>query len=155
MIIADTDFLSAFLKIDKLELVFTALETKEIVITQAVLDEIKQAPVQEKLMQVIHSKDQKVIIREVNEIFSQNFGKGELESITLAKETNALLLMNDQKAAKFAESEGITTMDIPIFLLHCKTNKLISSKESKEIIELLKEKDYYEFNEEIKKILLN
>lgn len=154
MIVADTDFLSAFLKINRLNLVFTALETSEIVITEAVLHELEQAPVYEKLLPVLHSEDKKIVVRKVKKIYSEDFGKGELESIALAKETNSLLLMDDRKAAKFAESEMITVMDIPIFLLHCKTSNFVSSKEIKEIIEQLKEKDYYEFSEDFKKILL-
>lgn len=154
MIIADADFLSAFLKINRLSLVFTALETQEIVIVRAVLHELEQAPVYEKLLQALRSEDEKIVVKNVRVIYSENFGKGELESITLAKETNSLLLMDDRKAVNFAGCEGITVMDVPTFLLHCKTSNFISSKEVKEIIEQLKEKDYYEFSEEVKKTLL-
>ena len=65
MIIADTDFLSAFLKIDRLELIFQALETKEIVIAGAVLHEVEQAPVYNKLLDALQSKEQKIIVKKV------------------------------------------------------------------------------------------
>lgn len=154
MIIADTDFLSAFLKIDRLELVFAALETKEIIIAGAVLHEVEQAPVYSKLLDALQSKDQKIIVKKVTVSDSEDFGRGELESIVLAEKSSGLLLMNDRKASKFAESRGITVIDIPIFLLHCKTNNLISHKELTQIIKDLKEKDYYEFSTEVKERLL-
>ncbi len=154
MIIADADFLSAFLKIDQLNLVFTALETKEIVVTEAVLDELKQAPVYEKLLRALSSENEKIVVKKVKAVRSENLGRGELESITLAKNTSSLLLMDDRKAAKFAEGEGVTVMDVPIFLLHCKTGNFVSSAKIKEIIGQLKEKDYYEFSEEVKETLI-
>lgn len=154
MIVADADFLSAFLKIDRLGLVFKALNTKEIVIAGAVLHDIEQAPVYSKLLDALQSKDQKVIVKKVTSLKSESFGRGELESITLTQKYHGLLLMNDRKAAKYAESRGITVMDIPIFLLHCKTNNYISNKELTQIIKDLKEKDYYEFSTEVKERLL-
>lgn len=155
MIIADTDFLSAFLKIDRLELIFKALETKEIVITGAVLHEIEQAPIYTKLLDVLQSKEQKILVENATPIESEEFGRGEIESISLAQKSNALLLINDRKAAKYAESRGITTIDIPIFLLYCKTINLLSNKELIQIIKDLKEKDYYEFSEEAREALLD
>ncbi len=154
MIIADTDFLSAFLKIDRLELVFKALDTKEITIAGAVLHEIEQAPIYHKLLDALQSKDQKITIKDVTPLESEDFGVGELGSISLAQNFDGLLLMNDRKAAKFAESRGIIVMDIPIFLLHCKTSNHISNEELIQIIEDLKEKDYYEFSAEVKERLL-
>ncbi len=154
MIVADADFLSAFLKIDRLELIFKALETKEIVIAGAVLHEVEQAPIYSKLLDALQSKDQKIIVKKVTPAESEDFGRGELESIFLVQQYNGLLLMNDRKATKFAESRGITVMDIPIFLLHCKTSNHLSNKELTQIIKDLKEKDYYEFAEEVKEKLL-
>ena len=154
MIIADTDFLSAFLKIGRLGLVFKALETKEIIIAGAVFHEVEQAPVYSKLLDALQSKDQKIIVKKVTASDSEDFGRGEIESISLAEKFNGLLLMNDRKAAKYAESRGITVMDIPIFLLHCRTNNYLSNKDLTQIIKDLKEKDYYEFSAEVKEKLL-
>lgn len=154
MIIADTDFLSAFLKIDCLELIFKALETKEIIIAKAVLHEFEQAPVYSKLLDALQSKDEKILVKNATPIESEDLGRGELESISLAQKFNGLLLTNDGKAAKFAESRGVTVMDVPIFLLHCKTSEHISNKELIQIINDLKEKDYYEFSTEVKERLL-
>ncbi len=154
MIIADADFLSAFLKINCLELVFKALETKEIVIVKAVLHEIKQAPIYHKLLDALQSEKQKITVKEVTAPDSEDFGRGEIEFISLAEKSNGLLLMNDRKAARFAENRGIIVMDIPLFLLHCKTSNHLSNTELIQIIKDLKEKDYYQFSTEVKERLL-
>lgn len=146
MIIADADFLSAFLKIHKTDLVFRALETDEIVITGAVLHEIERVSVYTELIKLINGKDRQIIIKTVECVQSEVLGKGELESINLAQKTNALLLMDDRFAEKYADNKGITVMTIPTFLLYCKTNNFISSGEMQNIIDELNEKDHYIFS---------
>ncbi|MFQ6121251.1 MAG: hypothetical protein ACE5KE_15350, partial [Methanosarcinales archaeon] len=49
-----------------------------------------------------------------------------------------------------AEYEGVNVFNIPDFLLACKNIKLLSKKDIEEIIKDLKEKDYYEFKQNIK-----
>ncbi|OGJ20581.1 hypothetical protein A3K73_05355 [Candidatus Pacearchaeota archaeon RBG_13_36_9] len=158
IIIVDTDFLSAFLKIDRLDLVFQALETNEIVVPKTVLqelEELKNNLLYEKLLKFLNAEKNKFIIKESEKIgSSEEFGKGELECISLAEKSNALLLMDDREAGKLAKSKGVIVMEIPTFLLYCKVGNLLSKEELKKIIEELKEKDYYEFTEEIKEMLL-
>lgn len=154
MIIADTDFLSAFLKIDRLNLIFDALETDEIVIARAVLHELEQAPTYSGWLEALHAQKHKIIVRDAELLESEDLGRGEMESISLAEKFKALLLMDDRKAAALAKSRGITVVDIPTFLLHCKSGNLLSLHELKQIIQDLKDKDYYEFTEEVKERLL-
>jgi len=154
MIIADTDFLSSFLKIERLHLIFSALNAKSITIAKAVLHELEHAPVQQVFLDALHSSEDTIIIQDVEDVSSENFGKGELESIALAKRMNALLLMDNRKAAQFAKEQGITVMSIPSFLLYCRINKILSNEELRTIISDLKEKDYYEFNQQVKQRLL-
>ena len=47
--VVDTDFLSAFLKIYRLELIYEALETDKLYITQAVFEELTKAPFFDRL----------------------------------------------------------------------------------------------------------
>lgn len=156
MIIADADFLSSFLKIDALKLVFKALRTDKITITTGVLSELERAPFREKLHLWFASIDSKIVVEKIDEIyFSEEFGRGELESIYLAERTNSLLLTNDRNAGLLAERKGITVMDIVTFLIYCKNHNLLSKDELRKIITELKEKDYYEFSEEAKNILLS
>ncbi len=155
MIIADTDFLSAFFKINRLEIIFTALKTKEIVITGAVLHELEKTSFYEKFLGTLQSKEQKIVVKKVEKVeSSEKFGLGELESIYLAENTNSLLLMNDRVARKLAESKGIAVMDIATLLLYCKENKILFLEDIRQIIKDLKEKDYYEFSREVLEMLL-
>ena len=152
MIIADTDFLSIFLKIERLSLIFTALEINELIITGAVLQEIKPAPVYGLFLEA--SKKHKIIVMNSKEKEVLDFWLGELESIALAKETNSILLMDDRRAARLAESKGVIVMSVPIFLLHCRINNILSRDEMKQIIKTMEEKDHYQLNSEIENKLV-
>lgn len=155
MIVIDTDFLSAFIKINRTGLIFTVLDTTELVITGAVFNELEQSTLFTSVLQLLNSKKNKLTIKAVRSVTqSEPWGLGELESIAFAKKTNALLLTNDRSAVEMAEKDDITVMDIPRFLLYCKRNNVLSLKEIKQIISDLRERDYYEFSEEVKKLLL-
>ncbi len=65
------------------------------------------------------------------------------------------MLTNDRNAGILAERKGITVMDVITFLIYCKNHNLLSKDELRKIINELKEKDYYEFSEEAKNILLS
>ena len=65
--------------------------------------------------------------------------RGEKECILLCKEKeNSILLINDRRAREIAKRKGISTLNTSAFLLLCK----------------IREKDYFEFSEEEKRILL-
>jgi predicted nucleic acid-binding protein len=158
IIISDTDFLSAFLKIDRLDIIFQSLETNEIIIPKTVsqeLEALENNSVHDKFLQFLNADKNKLVILESEKcVSSQRFGKGELECISLAEKGNTLLLMDDRAAGRFAKSKGITVMEIPAFLLYCKTINMLSNLEITQIIRDLKEKDYYEFAKEIEEKLL-
>ena len=155
MIVSDTDFLSSFAKIDELKLVFRVFKTKEIVITEAVYNELKEAPVFDLLLTYFSAKENKIIIKKVSaRDVPENLGTGERESITLAKDKKAKLLMDDRDAGEYAESKGVDVIDIPAFLFHCKKSNTLSVSEIKSIINNLKDKDHYEFEAKVKEELL-
>lgn len=153
MIIADTSFLSSFFKINRIKLIFLAFNVKEIIIPPAVLKEISSAPFHKEFLEMLETEQ--ISLREVGEIPESNlFGRGELEGIFLAEKYHGVFLTDDRAAGKLAESRGIVVVDIITFLFYCKIKKLLSTKEIKEIIGELKDKDYYQFNENVKEQLL-
>lgn len=155
MIVADTDFLSAFGKIGKVDLIFSVFKTKEITISNAVYRELKESPVFDKLLPYFSSIGKKINVKEVpTKDLPENLGEGEKESITFAKNKKAKLLMDDREAGAYAESKGVDVIDIPAFLFHCKEKKKLSISEIKDIINSLKDKDFYEFEAEVKEELL-
>ena len=108
--VVDTDFLSAFLKINRVELIYKALETDKLYVTQAVFEELTKAPFFDRLAELIEKIELISIDKLHKKVQSSKLGKGELESISYALETNSLLLTNDKKAGKFAENSGIKVL---------------------------------------------
>ena len=154
MIIADTDFLSAFFKINRVDLIFAVFPTEKIIITGAVSHELEKAPFYDRFLELL-STEKRINIRKSESMdFSQELGVGELESMQLAERTNSILLMNDQEAVRIAEKRGIKVLDIPTFLLLCKKKNIAPKEEIMKIIKDLKEKDHYQFSEETTKKLL-
>ncbi len=52
------------------------------------------------------------------------------------------------------EAKGLKVASIPAFLLFCKRKNVVSLDELKQIVNDLKAKDYYEFSEESRELLL-
>ena len=79
-------------------------------------------------------------------------GIGELSVIASAG--NKIAFIEDRKAEKIAEKEGLAVFNIPELLLVCKEKGLIDREEIKQIIEELKDKDRYVFKKEVEEVLV-
>ena len=80
----------------------------------------------------------------------------DVECIILGKrDPKYILLIDDRDAREVARKEGLECFDIPSFLEVCILRKKISKSELEEIFTLLKKKDFYEFNEDVKFFLLH
>jgi len=125
MIIADTDFLSSFAKIGKIDLMLKAFNVNKVTIPHDVLHELERAPFFNVIINLIESK--KIEVKDVDiKAVSDEFGIGEEACMTLAEQTGGTLLMSDQLAVEYAELRGITVLDVPTFLLYCKKNNILS-----------------------------
>ncbi|RLI92669.1 MAG: hypothetical protein DRO89_01685 [Candidatus Altiarchaeales archaeon] len=149
MIILDTDFLSSFLKIDKLDLVRNFFG-EDLYIPISVLKEISQTELIKKL---IEKKYVKVISMKEEDVKGKAvLGRGEIECISLASE-NDILLMDDRKAGKIAMENNVKVVNIPGFLLSLKRSNYLSQNQLNKIIDDLKEKDCYFFTKSDEKKL--
>lgn len=151
MIILDTDFLSAFLKIGKLDLIKEFYGVRELVIPTAVQREIAETD----LINLLNNLDYVKVTPIVKKKFGDDefrLGEGEKETISLAR-LNDLVLMDDKKACEVAEKHKIKTVNIPGFLLSLKRTGFTTQKEINDIIEKLRKKDYYSFRKEDEKEL--
>ena len=81
-------------------------------------------------------------------------GKGELGCFVLAKQSGETVFIDDNKARAVAKEKRLKVVSLPSFLLYCKRENIVSLDELKQIVNDLKTKDYYEFNEEVKRTLL-
>ena len=85
----------------------------------------------------------------------QVLGAGEQACILLAQSLpDPILLISDNKARAFASSLDIPVANIPAFLMACKIAGIVNPEQMAQIIQDLKEKDFYEFKAEIREMLL-
>ena len=152
MIILDTDFLSSFLKIDKLDLVKDFFGEEFLYIPPSVLKEISQTELIQKLIEKRYIQARSA--KRLNIKGGRVLGSGEVECISLASKTD-LVLMDDKKAGKIAIENGVKVVNIPGLLLAMKKSNYISQSQLNRIIDDLKEKDYYSFTKEDEEKLMD
>ena len=158
-VIFDADFLSSFLQIERCELVKEFYQIEQAFVPAAVYRELAQTDLLTSLLAVswLHVPQVEPLPDETllqNNTF-QTLGAGERACITLARtQTDAIILMSDNKARRFAQSLDITVVNIPAFLLACKMTGLVSTEAMKQTIQDLKVKDFYDFRKDVRDELL-
>jgi predicted nucleic acid-binding protein len=156
-VIFDADFLSSFLKISRLDLVREFYQIEQAQVPPAVYREIAQTDLLSLLaestwirIEAIHTPEHLL----TNEGFAV-LGQGEQESIALALDKpNTVLLMSDNKARQVARMLGVAVVNIPAFLLACKVAGLVDREVMVRLVQALRDKDYYDFRQDIRERLL-
>jgi len=158
-VILDTDFLSSFLKIGRCDLIRTFYQVEQALVPAAVHRELAQTDLLTSLLATdwIHvplaepPSDETLL----EDPTFQALGAGEQACILLARTLpDAVLLTSDNKARRFAQSLGLTVANIPAFLLACKMAGLANPEQMKQIVQDLKDRDFYEFKSEVRAALL-
>jgi len=158
-IIIDTDFLSSFVKIERVEMIREFYRVSVASITGAVLRELSAAGLDRSIVGLPWISFRSVDANACDELqrraLPTRLGQGELESIVLAQSTeNSVLLISDSAARSVARREGVTCVDIPTFLLGCKMTDFLTREQIDEIIEELHLRDRYSFRQEVRSLLL-
>jgi predicted nucleic acid-binding protein len=156
-LIVDADLLSSFLKIGRLALIRDFFKVEKLYIPIAVFGEIAKTKLVKSLLDEKYVQIEKVDEKgfEGFDKDLDNLGTGEKECIALCKQfQNPLLLISDKKALRVAKSQNIAVINIPAFLLACKTTAFLNLKEISHIINDLRNEDFYEFSDDEKKRLL-
>ena len=153
-VVLDSDFLSSFLKIGKLDLVRSFYQVSHLQIPPAVFREVSQTPLLERLAQTpwleVTVPGSQGLPGVAPQVGRHELGAGELEAIALALEhPNSLLLMSDNRARHEAIRNGAQVVNIPAFLLACKISGFLDREEIAAIIRDLEEKDRYSFRQEV------
>jgi predicted nucleic acid-binding protein len=157
-VILDTDFLSAFLKVERLSLVKDFYQVEFLLVPSAVFNELSVTSLGQGLANLpwvrieappsgwdLPSTPDSILL-----------GAGELQAIALAKQSDqALILSNDNSARRLAGRLGLNAIDIPEFLLSCKTSGFLDREELQGLIHDLQERDYYGFRREVLERLLS
>jgi len=159
-VLLDADFLSAFLKINRLDLIRRFYSVERTYVTPAVYRELAQTSLLPRLTTVawievtLAPADELQTLRQ-DEVFSR-LGAGEQESIALALTThNAVFLSNDNQARHVARAVGVTVVNIPAFLLACKMASELTTDEIQQIIDDLWQQDHYRFRQDVRALLLS
>ena len=151
VIILDTDFLSAFLKIERLDLVKAFYEAEVLRVPPGVYREVSQTNLVAGLAGLpwIQIEIPPDLGSPPPDPAFLALGRGEREAILLARQhQGSLLLMNDLKAQRIAQGMGIETADIPAFLLACKLSGFSVPEQIRELVAALQERDRYGFRKE-------
>jgi len=151
-VVLDSDFLSSFLKIGRVDLIRDFFNVVSVSIPLAVFTEIGKTQLVSTLIQTDWIKIKTVNDSNCIDFETQDFealGSGEKECMMLCKECSQhILLINDKKARMVAVSCGISVMNISGFLLACKRSNFINYNEISRIINDLRQKDYFEFSKD-------
>lgn len=148
---ADTDFLSAFLKIEELELVLEFFDEESLTVPTAVLREIASTDLldsfnEEPRLEVVSSPDGPI------KGPTERLGAGEVACIQLCSEDD-LLLMDDRTAGRRARDNGVSVTSIPGFLYALRRTGAASLERVLEIKAALEEEDHYIFQDGFEKRL--
>ena len=159
-VILDTDFLSSFLKIDRCDLIRSLFQVEEAFIPAAVFRELAQTDLLTQLLACswIHvwPHEPPPDTGLLQDAQFEVLGAGEQACILLAKHAgDSVVLMSDNLARGYARSQGIGVVNIPAFLLACKTVGLIERRLMSDVVAELKAKDFYEFRADVRKMLLD
>lgn len=147
-IVLDTDFLSAFLKIGRLELVKDFYGVEALIVPAAVVAELSRTSLLDALARIAWIRIETAEDDAPGEPLHK-LGRGEREAIALARQRGALLLSNDNLARQAARGLGVEAIDIPAFLLSCKLTGFLDGGSLREVVRELREKDHYGFRKEI------
>jgi len=132
-IVIDTDFLSSFLKIHKLELIRDFFNVESISIPLAVFSEIAKTNLVDLVLNVEWIKIRNVQPLDSSDLNNneiKNLGGGEKECMALCKTfSKHIMLVNDKKARMAAKKNGIIVLNISGFLFACKKSNFLDKDE--------------------------
>lgn len=153
-VVLDADFLSAFLKIDRLSLIRDFYQAEHLLIPPAVYREVSLTSLLEKLAGTAWLRVEAPRPGLATELFqgsrSDDLGAGERESIALVHPSpGAILLMNDNRARREAAQRGIEAINIPALLLAFKLSRFLDRDQLAEVVRDLQEKDRYGFRADV------
>jgi len=146
-VIADTNVVSTFGKIERLDLLEDLFPKSVLFISAAVASELARAEKEPKLSKIVRKKAK--VIRSTKPeqkltkdlLTKRNIGKAEAECIAIAKSRNMLLLTNDRIAVKEARSIGAYVMDLPSIIRELWKQNVLSKEDAESLITEIEKKD--------------
>lgn len=158
-VILDSDFLSSFLKIEQVSLIRELYQVDLLRVPVAVYQEIAVTSLLPRLagdpkLRLEQTDRERLETLRRDPAFAA-LGAGEQEAIALAMgEVGCVLLMNDKRAAQWAERRGVMVTSTPAFLLACRQAELLEPQQLRMVVELLRQKDHFGFSKAALELLL-
>ena len=159
-VVLDADFLSAFLKIDRLPIVKSFYQVEGLFVPPAVYREVSVTNLLPRLTSIPWISVQPPDATQAQPLWQDGdfarLGPGEQEAIALALGLGeAVLLMNDNEARRVAARLGVKVLNIPTFLMACKVSGLASRTEILDLVTALEKRDRYGFRKDVRELLLS
>jgi predicted nucleic acid-binding protein len=123
--VSDTNILSSFLGVGRLELLLAALDTDHVLVPPQVLDELELGVTRGHLTNVtlqtaLASSVRTMAIEAMDEQRIQRmpaaFGVGEQQAVALAIRLSVPLLSNDRRVMTYCRDQGVLCLDLPTVL---------------------------------------
>ena len=121
----DTNIISTFAKVNKLELLVELFGNEDLLIPTSVINDLSNSALSLKSIldseifsPIVLNHEEQALVEHYAGI--KNLGKGELECIAVCKTRDSVLVTNDYKAIKFAETLGIIIIDLETILIKLK-----------------------------------
>jgi len=152
-VVLDTSCISAFILAERMPLLFDILEKHKVVITRQVYQELKLS----KKLLLKDFNDPRIKVVEAGSQLSDKYNLhiGEASVISYAKQNKALAVIDDKKARKAAELEGINFIGTATLVTLGIENGIVKQNEIEELLTQLTTVGKLYFSKEIKRWILS
>lgn len=151
MVLIDTDILSTFAKIERLDLLFQVFKGKSLCVSPSVFQEICNGindgySSLAGILRLVHNREIRILPLTEAEIMAgyslpQSFGMGETDSLIICKHRGLPLATNDKRVTKFCETEGIRYIALNALLRMLWKNSILDKEAVKGLICEIEKKD--------------
>jgi predicted nucleic acid-binding protein len=152
-VVIDTDILSTFCKIGKLELLARLFHKSTIIVCPAVHKEITRAESGGRLHYLPPPSFSRVTLTHAEQKMARGIwdkkrlGRGDCECIAVAQQRKCVLLTNDRRAQRAAGSLSISYMSLQLVLRELYVTGISSRIQIRELINQIETKDNVQFKD--------
>lgn len=146
-VVADTDILSTFAKVNKVEMLQRLFSKSTILLTPNVSKEIKKGvklgiinfPRPARFARIKLDLSEKRLVREIRE--KRKLSLGDAECIAVAKYRNCLLITNDRDTEIEADSLSVSHINLPLLLRQLWKSNIMPKQQVVELVKEIERKD--------------
>lgn len=151
MILLDTNILSTFAKIQRLDLLFKVFDTEKLYISPNVLEELEKAKEKnykhaDKIFELIQKEKIEIKTPTKKDLLNatelpKSFGPGETDSIAMCANNNWTFVTNEKIVNNYCKKKNIKSINLNHILRALWKLNILTKKEVKNLIKKIEEKD--------------